>query len=67
MFYLGAPDLFGHNDAARYAGVSSISMSLETPELEPFLAKGLRVAVIVARFNEKITEKFGLMELQRRL
>src|SRR5262245_60484884 len=32
-------------------------MSLETPNWNPDLAKGLNVAVIVARFNEAITGK----------
>src|SRR6185369_6159887 len=32
-------------------------MSLETPNWNPSLAKGLKVAVVVARFNEKITGK----------
>jgi 6,7-dimethyl-8-ribityllumazine synthase len=32
-------------------------MSLETPNWNPALAKGLKVAVVVARFNEKITGK----------
>jgi 6,7-dimethyl-8-ribityllumazine synthase len=32
-------------------------MSLETPYWNPNLAKGLKIAVIVARFNEKITGK----------
>lgn len=32
-------------------------MSLETPNWNPSLAKGLKIAVIVARFNEKITGK----------